>query len=416
MQKFNDSRDWFFERRYGLFIHWGIYAVGGRHEQEIYRFGTSWEQYYNYMKEFNPTAYSPTEWLDMAEDGGMEYMVFTAKHHDGFCMWDTAETDFKVTNTPYGKDILAELAAECHRRKFPLVIYYSAVDWHHPQYPNVGRHHEITTDPSHHDMDGYMKFLKKQIRELCSNYGEIHGFWWDMNVPELHDPEVNAIIRELQPGAVINNRGFDGGDFSTPERTAGATAFTPFSKPTEACNSIGVNSWGYRSDEDYFSIMTLEKQIAEYLALGANFLLNAGPGPDGRFTPDAKRIIHTLGQWYKNVKPGLTANPRYTGSAEMPATGSDHELNLIMLAPPNSATIALPALSVEKAVLLNTGRELTLTSEPIVYKRAEGPVIRVRNFPVDEMAGQVAVIKLYGDFRILQSPADKLPDGGKVIL
>ena len=122
--------------------------------------------------------------------------------------------------SPYGRDIIGAIADACHRRGVPLCFYYSIADWHHPNYPNLGRHHELPSalPGDRPDWDAYMAFLVAQVRELCTNYGTLHGFWWDMNVPELHDPSVNAMIRGLQPLAVINNRGFDQGDFSTPER------------------------------------------------------------------------------------------------------------------------------------------------------------------------------------------------------
>ena len=179
MQRFNDARDWFFQKRFGFFVHWGIYSVGGQQEQALQRYRIPWSRYLEYQKTFNPKEFHPSEWLDLAEKNGMRYLVFTTKHHDGFCMWDTKETDFNIMHTPYGRDLLKELADECHKRNFPLVLYYSVVDWHHPNYPNIGRHHEIQTDPAKHDLERYMTFLKNQIRELCTNYGKIDGIWWE---------------------------------------------------------------------------------------------------------------------------------------------------------------------------------------------------------------------------------------------
>ncbi len=146
-----DPRSWFMEKRFGMFVHWGIYACGGRHEQEQMRYNVPPAVYEKYADIFNPVKFDPAQWLDMIQENGMQYLVFTAKHHDGFCMWDTAETNYNIMNTPYGKDIVGMLAEECHKQKFPLELYYSCVDWHHPAYPNLGRHHEITTDPSKHD-------------------------------------------------------------------------------------------------------------------------------------------------------------------------------------------------------------------------------------------------------------------------
>ncbi len=398
MKRFNDARDWFLEKRFGLFIHWGIYAVGGVHEQELQRYGKPWAEYLQYQREFNPVNFNPDAWIDLAQECGMEYIVFTTKHHDGFCMWDTKETEFNIMHTPYGRDILKELADACHRRNMPLELYYSAVDWHHPNYPNLGRHHEITTDPALHDMDKYMRFLKNQITELCTNYGEIHGIWWDMNVPELHDPSVNALIRQLQPAAVINNRGYDEGDYSTPERHWGESAMTAYESPCEACDSVGANSWGYRRDEDYFSARYLETKMAKFMALGANFLLNAGPAPDGRFPAESAALLRQVGAWYCRIKEALNMPFRsgMVGNPDIVCTGAGNTLYVFMLKIMESSALPLAPLDVlpEHAVLLNTGAEIMTTLEQNSYQRDSAPCLRLRHIPVEALAGEIPVFKL----------------------
>ena len=254
---YEDGRSWFSEKRFGMFVHWGLYAIPAWHEQYQWRAGIPREEYGKLMHEFNPRKFSPEKWLDLLQEAGMEYLTFTTKHHDGFCLWDTAQTDFNIMRSPYKADILKKLADSCHARKIPLCLYYSIADWHQKNYPNQGRHHELLKPEKgdEPDWDKYMEFLKAQVRELCSNYGEIHGFWWDMNVPKYKDPSVNAMIRKLQPKAVINNRGFDEGDFGTPERD-----YRPveqdrqaLSRLTEACQSVGSLSWGYKKDEEYYA-------------------------------------------------------------------------------------------------------------------------------------------------------------------
>lgn len=397
-----DPRNWFSRKRYGLFVHWGIYSVGGIHEQEEARFRRSKAEYERYAAEFNPQKFNPAEWLDMAEECGMEYLVFTAKHHDGFCMWDTRETDFNIMNTPYGKDVLGMLAEECHKRNFPLVLYYSCVDWHEPSYPNIGRHHEIMTDPAKHDMNRYMEFLKRQIHELCTRYGTIHGFWWDQNVPEWQDVSVNAMIRELQPQAVINNRGYDNsGDFSTPERNYQTLSATPFTSPTEACDSVGMNSWGYRKEEDYFSVLKLERQIAAYQSLGGNFLLNAGPKPDGRFPVEAVRILKGMGTWYRKVRSALTATPCaeapfFCDKLAVTSSPDRKELYLILLAPPDGEALTLKGLGLlpESAFLLNTRESFPVTLDPTPYMPDGTVWLRIRKLPAERMTGEIPVIRL----------------------
>ncbi len=403
MQELSGAKHWFHEKRFGMFVHWGIYAVGGIHEQEQMLLHVPAEEYRKYATQFNPVKFDPAQWLDLAQEAGMEYLVFTAKHHDGFCMWDTGETDYNIMNTPYGKDVLRMLSDECHKRSFPLELYYSCVDWHHPAYPNLGRHHEIETDPRFHDMDAYMDFLKKQIRELCTDYGTIHGIWWDMNVPKWIDRSVEELINSLQPAAVINNRGYGPGDFSTPERGFQAEAEYPFAKPVEACDSIGQYSWGYRRDEDYFSVRKLERQISLYTALGGNFLLNAGPDASGCVPEKACSILRRIGKWNQTVAKALTAKPCY-GLIKSPGivcTGEGSELNLIMLNPPLGESLRLNGLQwmPEKAILLNSGEELAITLGPETKPAA----ITLRNLPVDRMNDEIQVIRMEFDEDVIHA-------------
>ena len=398
-KKFSDARKWFHEKRYGMFVHWGIYALGARHEQEQMRYHVPAAQYEKYAERFNPQKFNPVEWLDLFQENGMEYLVFTAKHHDGFCMWDTKETTYNIMNTPYGRDIVGLLADECHKRKFPLELYYSCVDWHHPAYPNLGRHHEITTDPAKHNFDEYLQFLKNQIRELCTNYGELHGIWWDMNVPEAVDVSVNDLIRSLQPAAIINNRGYDGGDYSTPERDFQEEAALPFSTIVEACDSICMNSWGYRNDGDYFSVRKLKRQIALYTALGGNFLLNAAPDPDGEFPSKAKDILNQLGQWNKYVREALNAAP-FILKQKIPqvlCTVSGKNLYLILLETPPGEQISLYDFPIKpaKVLMLNNGIELPFSFEkvPATYDMPID-ILRIRNLPVNRMHDDLHVIRL----------------------
>src|SRR5215510_11936126 len=182
--RFGDARDWFFQKRFGMFVHWGLYAIHGWHEQEQWRNRVPRNEYVKLASQWNPTQFDPDRWLDVAQEAGMKYVCFTTKHHDGFCLWDTKQTDYNTMNTPYGKDVLKMLADACHRRGVPLCLYYSIADWHQPNYPNQGRSHELPPQTGDQpDWPRYLEFLKAQVRELCTNYGELGGFWWDMNVP-----------------------------------------------------------------------------------------------------------------------------------------------------------------------------------------------------------------------------------------
>ena len=404
MQHFHDGRDWFFERRLGLFLHWGLYAIHGLHEQEQQRYGVPTEEYEKVTAEFHPRRFDPEQWLDLAEEAGMEYLVLTAKHHDGFCLWPSRETGFHVGNTPYRQDIVRQVAEACARRGMPLEFYYSVVDWHQENYPNLGRHHEIRTDPARHDWNRYLDYLKRQITELCTQYGSVAGIWWDMNVPQAEAPEVHELIRRLQPGAVINNRGFGPGDYSTPERdfdpenaNRGEVAFT---RPTEACQSIGFNSWGFRRDEDYYSILYFLRAIDTNLARGGNYLLNVGPDADGVIPEPGWKILRGVGAWYKRVResfaeplPGLTADPALL------ATRRGNAIYLHCPRGLSGSALSLHPLKQPptRVTLLNTGEPVAWTLEPLIYYRDRGAELRLRNLDADALQETVPVFKLEFD-------------------
>ncbi len=413
MNKFNDGRDWFFEKRFGMFIHWGIYSINAWHEQEQYRMGLSRKEYAPLMKKFNPVKFNPDEWLDIAKEAGMQYICFTSKHIDGFCMWDTKHTDYKVTNTPYGKDILAMLAESCARRNFPLCIYYSVPDMHCHHYPNSGRSYELPSpEPGDEpDIKKYIRYIKEQVTELCSNYGKIHGFWWDANAfwgqpysgrLNIHDESVNNLIRSLQPEVVINNRGFDKGDFLIAERAHGEEikkSERVFQHPTEVCQSIGCESWGYRKNEDYFSTGHIKKNICKTLARGGNYLLNVGPKSDGELPAEGVRILREIGKWYSKVKESFVDTKPVSFTTGDSNVFLAKKGNTLYVHLPNLATsgIALKPINVlpAKAIILNNSRKpkVSLDSMPSLFPDKR-EYLHIYNIPIDKLADGAIVIKL----------------------
>jgi alpha-L-fucosidase len=412
MKRFGDGRDWFFERRFGLFVHWGIYAIPGWHEQHQWRGRVPREEYVRLAQRWNPHRFDPNAWLELAELVGMSYICLTTKHHDGFCLWDTKQTPYNTMNTPYGQDIVRMLADACHRRRFPLCLYYSIADWHHRNYPNEGRHHELPPQPGDEpDWPKYLEFLKAQVRELCTGYGEIHGFWWDMNVPKHVDPTINAMIRELQPNAVINNRGFDEGDFGTPERDydRGGDDVLEFERPTEACQSVGTESWGYRKEEDYYTDRHLIRSIDRYLARGANYLLNVGPMPDGTIPPEASTLLWPIGVWYSAVREaleGVEPASHLTTNRNVLLTRRGNTLYVHLHRDPVSEAVKLKPLAIapRRATLLNTGKPVEFAVDLVPSEHVEHkPYLRLRRLPVNEESDTVLVVKL--EF-------DRLPEPG----
>lgn len=406
--------------KYGMFIHWGLYAIPGWHEQHQWRLNMPREEYVKLKEQWNPEKFNPDAILDVLLKSGMKYLTFTVKHHDGFCLWDTKQTNYNTMNTPYGKDILKMLTDACHRRKVPIHLYYSVVDWNNPTYPNQGKSHELQPQPNDTpDQAKYTQFVKNQITELCTNYGEIAGIWWDGYRFDQKDTSVNNIIRRLQPNAVINNRGFDEGDFSTPERNYNKDEERSFEKPTEACQSVGMESWGYRSNEDYYNDVFLIRSIDKYLSRGANYLLNVSLDAKGLMSQQSKTVLKNIGKWYNQVKESfynaesvnaLTTNQNVMltrkGNVLYVHLNHEPEGNVVKLRPFTQAP--------KSATLLNTGEkvdfELVLAPQDHLVKKK---YLRLINLPTNKYSNTVLVIKL--EFDILPEEFYKLNQQKEVI-
>lgn len=401
---FGDGRDWFFEKRFGLFVHWGLYAINGWHEQEQWRRRIPRADYVRLAEQWNPKRFHPHAWLDLMEEAGMRYVCFTTKHHDGFCLWDTKQTSFNTCRTPYGRDILRMLADACHQRRIPLCLYYSIADWNHPNYPNQGRHHELPPQPGDRpDWERYLEFVRAQVTELCTHYGEIHGFWWDMNVPKHRDPSFNALIRRLQPNAVINNRGFDDGDFGTPERDYEKDEGLGLERPTEACQSVGRQSWGYRKEEDYYADRHLLRSLDRYLARKANYLLNVGPKSDGTIPKESADILRRVGRWHRRVREsfeGTEPCSRLTSNRDVLLTSRGSTLYVHLYKDPVEESVQLKPLTQlpKRATLLNDGRRVECRVDLLPTDHAEQRAyLRLCRLPVNELANTVMVVKLEFD-------------------
>jgi alpha-L-fucosidase len=400
---FGDGRDWFNQKRFGMFVHWGLYAIPGWHEQHQWRGRVDRDEYGKLVGQWNPVKFDPDAWLDVAESAGMEYLVVTAKHHDGFCLFETKETSFNTVNSPYGKDLMAELAEACARRKFTLGFYYSCADWHHPNYPNQGRHHELDPqagdDP---DLEKYLVFLRAQVRELCTQYGDLGSFWWDMNVDEHVDPSINDMIRQLQPNAVINNRGYDDGDFGTPERDHNPELNKElgFANLTEACQSVGKESWGYRENEDYYTDRHLIRSIDRYLARDSNYLLNIGPKADGSIAEQAVDVLGRIGAWYQQVRESFRdVEPvsSMTSNRDELLTSRGNEMYIHLVGDPTTNGVHLPPISESpiSAVLLNTGQDVKHSVDLVPSNHVKrNPYLRLNGLPANDLANTVMVVKL----------------------
>ena len=312
---------WWTHDRFGMFIHWGLYSLPARHEWVQWNEKIPTEEYRKYFDRFNPDLYDPQEWARKAREAGFKYVVITTKHHEGFCLWDTKHTDYKVTRTIYGKDLIKPLADACRAEGLRVGFYYSLIDWHHPHFTFDSNHPLAPTDPEERekanvkrDMNIYRQYMKDQLRELLTHYGRIDELFMDFSYPgengkghEDWDSEgLLKLVRQLQPHCIVDNRmGMEhtgwGWDFVTPEQ------FMPQQWPTvngervpwETCQTFS-GSWGYYRDEySWKSVHQLVVMLIETVSKGGNLLLNVGPTARGLFDDRANERLEGLSRWMK---------------------------------------------------------------------------------------------------------------------
>lgn len=392
-----------FNRRLGMFIHWGIYAAGEWHEQEFYRQRKTRVDYERHIQAFTAAKYNPDHFIDVAQSAGADYIVITAKHHDGFCLWDTKTTDYNAVHSPAGRDLLAELAAACRRRGMKLGFYFSNPDWHAPFANNSKSSHQIPLQPGDSpDEAKYIAYVKAQVTELCSNYGELCCFFWDIPT-KIDRPEMDALVRRLQPGILINDRGWGNKsscDYSTPERDYKWDR--PSGKNVEACDSVGVQSWGYRRDEDYHTLGYLTRRIDAFLSTGANYLLNVGPKADGTIPDDAAALMARVGVWRRRTAEAFreveTVPDLVRSSAKAVVTRRGQTLYVHFPQGLEATGIDLSPLAIQptKAILLNTGAELKTRVELMPWNgpQSDKPTLHVWGVPADELANECLIMRL----------------------
>ncbi|MCL4508907.1 MAG: alpha-L-fucosidase [Chloroflexi bacterium] len=310
---------WFVQDRFGLFIHWGIYALPARHEWVKNRERISDEQYQRYFSHFDPDLYDPRAWARIAKAAGMRYAVLTTKHHDGFCLWDSALTDYKATNTPASRDLVREYVEAFRAEGLRIGFYHSLIDWHHPEFPVDGLHPqrddvEFRVKNAPRDITEYATYLHGQVRELLSNYGKVDVLWLDFSYSQRdwgwskgkgkddwQSEKLVAMIRELQPHILINNRSEVGGDFYTPEQVQPQGWVTHEGRPVvwEACQTLN-GSWGYDRDNlDWKSPDLLVRMLIDAVSKGGNMLLNVGPTARGEFDARAVTTLAAIGEWMR---------------------------------------------------------------------------------------------------------------------
>jgi alpha-L-fucosidase len=310
---------WWTEARFGMFIHWGLYALPARHEWVKNREKLTDEAYQKYFDHFDPDLFDPRAWARTAKQAGMKYFVVTSKHHEGFCLWDSRFTDYKVTKTPYGKDLLKPLVEAMRAEGLKVGFYYSLLDWHHPDY-TVDRFHpmfgnlDFMAKAKGRDLSKYTAYLHDQVRELLTSFGPIDCLFLDYSFPgengkgrnDWQSEKLLKMIRELQPQVIVNDRldliDVPGGwDFRTPEQFMPRAWVEENGRrvPWETCQTFS-GSWGYYRDEtSWKSVRQLVVMLIETVSKGGNLLLNVGPTARGTFDDRALERLAGIGDWMK---------------------------------------------------------------------------------------------------------------------
>ena len=326
---FSDERTaWYRNAKFGMFIHWGPYSLASVEASWPIMIpkpgGITQAEYEQLPKRFNPVKFDPNAFVDLARSAGQQYMVFTTKHHDGFCMFDSAYTDYKITKTPYGKDILAQLVAAAQQRDMPLGFYYSPPDMHHPAFRDTSKPPSANWggEPERPEWPMYLDYMQLQLTELLTRYGPVALIWFD---GLLHQEKYDGrrfvdTIHRLQPRTLMNDRLGVPGDFQTPEQfvpsgiptkgihfNAVDTSVQQRLKPVvpnqeefqlwETCMTIN-NTWAYNAkDHNFKSAQFLIRALVEVASRGGNFLLNIGPQPDGQIQPEFQERLRAIGDW-----------------------------------------------------------------------------------------------------------------------
>jgi alpha-L-fucosidase len=308
-----EARKWFQDAKYGMFIHWGVYSIMGGGEWIMETRKIPKNNYEKLPPFFNPIDFDAKEWVAIAKAAGMKYITITAKHHDGFAMYDSKVSDYNIVKrTPYGKDVLKMLAEECRKEGIKLFFYYSQLDWHHPDYFPRGQTGKSTGRPESGNWDNYIKFMNAQLSELLTNYGDIAGIWfdgyWDKKDADWKFIETYEMIHKLQPHALVGSNHhlapFPGEDFQMFEKDLPGQNTSGFSGdakigalPLETCETIS-GSWGFNiHDNKYKTTKELVHYLVKAAGSNANFLLNVGPMPNGKIQQEFVDTLRNVGNW-----------------------------------------------------------------------------------------------------------------------
>lgn len=350
------------DARFGMFIHWGPVSLKGTEIGWSRGTQVPIEEYDNLYKQFNPTKFNADEWVAIAKAAGMKYMVLTTKHHDGFCLWDTKQTDYNIMNTPFKRDVVRELADACKKGGIGFGAYYSTCDWYHPDFPRTSPGGK--TNRETHNLDRYTDYLKAQTKELLTNYGPLFTLWYD--VPQQFDATRGAgvinMARAIQPDIVINNRTGNKGDYDTPEQRIGGFQIE---RPWETCMTI-CQQWAWKPNDKMKSLKDCIQALVRTNGGDGNLLFNVGPQPDGLIEARQVERLKEMGAWLAKNSEAVyaTRGGPWKPSSHMVSTRKGDKIYLHLLKKVDGPVTA-PALpvAIKSAQLLNGPAIKTSTAD-----------------------------------------------------
>jgi alpha-L-fucosidase len=387
------ARQQFQNMKFGMFIHWGASSVLGSGEWVMNNRNIRVKEYQHLQRVFNPIDFDAKAWVDAAQGAGMNYITIITRHHDGFSNWDTQTSDWKITRTPYGKDALKQLADECRKRGMKIFFYYSLLDWYRSDYQyETGKTGKGTGRTAKSDWNSYIKFMKAQLTELLTQYGEVSGIWFDGHWDQLdndvdktlqskvnwHYDEIYELIHRLQPACLIGNNHhllpLPGEDFQLFEKDLPGNNTTGFggadisSLPLETCETMN-DSWGYNiTDRKYKSVPALIHYMVNAAAHNANFLLNVGPMPTGKIQPEFTDTLAAMGKWMqKNSSSIYGTRGNIIPSQDWGVvTAKDKTYYIHILKSTGLPYIFIPGLkgSILAAQQLTTGKKVRFQQQP----------------------------------------------------
>jgi alpha-L-fucosidase len=333
---------WWRDARFGMFIHWGPVSIKGTEIGWSRGADVPQEEYDNLYKQFNPTQFDAQQWVAIAKQAGMKYVVFTTKHHDGFCMFDTKATDFNIMQSPFQRDVVKELADACREQGMAFGTYYSVCDWHHPDFPH-GSPGGTSLKPSP-NLDRYEQYLRTQVGELITQYGPLLILWFDVSqdFDAKRGQGVVDYVRSLQKDIIINNRCAVAGDYETPEQQVGSFNRD---RPWETCMTI-ARQWAWKPRDETKSRVECLQTLLRSVGGDGNLLLNVGPMPDGRIEPEQVERLQEMGVWLAKFGDGVygTRGGPFKPGPWGAATCKGDQIYLFVMKWPEQGPLQLPPL------------------------------------------------------------------------